>query len=144
MQLTRFTDYSLRVLIYLCSQPPEEKVALEYLAEHFNINRHHLQKVSQRLSQLGWIDSARGKNGGIRIDPKALTLSLATIVQALETEVKPIRCDLADCPIVGSCKLQGVLNRAGRAFMDVLASYQLQDLRQSDLRAIRSLLGEAS
>lgn len=139
MQLTRFTDYGLRVLIYLCSQTKQEKVALDYLAERFNINHHHLQKVSQRLSQLGWIASARGKNGGITLIESTRDLDLATIVCELETDMNPINCSAVNCPIEGSCKLQGVLDRAGKAFLAVLASYRLNDLKQSDLDTITVL-----
>lgn len=137
MQLTRFTDYGLRVLIYLCSQPPDQRIALDFLAEHFNINHHHLHKVSQRLSQLGWISSARGKKGGISLVEQSRHLDLATIVCELESDMKPIDCVGIKCPIANRCKLQGVLGRASNAFIDVLAKYRLDDLQQDDLSALK-------
>ena len=137
MQLNRFTDYGLRVLIYLCSQPANARISLEFLSKHFHINKHHLQKISQRLSQLGWIASARGKNGGISLRDESRALSLAVIVAELEQELAPIDCDGVACPITGACKLQQVLDQAGQAFLSVLASYQLEDLQISDLALLR-------
>lgn len=139
MQLNRFTDYGLRVLIYLSSQSPEDRVSLEFLAEHFNINKHHLHKVSQRLSQLGWISSARGKNGGISIREEALSLNLAEVIDELEPDMNPIDCTGVECPIAGTCKLQQVLDHASRAFLDVLARYRLEDVQISDLTMVRLL-----
>ncbi len=137
MQLNRFTDYGLRVLIYLCSQPANTRVTLEFLSEHFHINKHHLQKISQRLSQLGWIASARGINGGISLREESRALSLAVIVAELEQDLTPIDCDGVACPITGACKLQQVLDQAAKAFLSVLASYQLKDLQVSDLVLLR-------
>ena len=139
MQLTRFTDYALRVLIHLCSQPPGERVGLDFLAEHFNMNRHHLYKVSQRLSQLGWITSVRGKRGGVVLREDTRRLKLSDIVFELEEAMALIDCEGIDCPIANHCKLQGVLDLAARAFQDVLAQYRLDDLRQSDLQVIKKV-----
>lgn len=141
MQLNRFTDYGLRVLIYLSSRPSEERTSLEFLSDHFSINKHHLHKISQRLSQLGWIISARGKKGGVSLNDNARTLSLATIVAELEPDMEPIDCKGIECPIEGSCRLQAVLNHASDAFMEVLGKYQLDDLKISDLAMIRLLSG---
>ena len=137
MQLNRFTDYGLRVLIYLSSQPRGTRTSLEFLSGHFGINKHHLQKISQRLSQLGWIDSARGKRGGISLSERSQTLNLAEIIDELEPDMAPIDCVGVECPIEGNCKLQRVLDKASRAFLDVLAVYRLQDLQIGDLATIR-------
>ncbi|WP_461481522.1 RrF2 family transcriptional regulator [Porticoccus sp.] len=139
MQLTRFTDYGLRVLIHMCNQPPGTRVGLDFLAAHFNMNRHHLYKVSQRLSQLGWVASARGKNGGIVLASPTRHLTLADIVWELEETMAPIDCEGIECPIANHCKLQGVLGLAIQAFRNVLARYQLGDLQQSDLQVIKKV-----
>ncbi|TNF03898.1 MAG: Rrf2 family transcriptional regulator [Gammaproteobacteria bacterium] len=139
MQLTRFTDYGLRVLIHLSSQPAGVRVGLDYLAEHFNMNRHHLYKVSQRLSQLGWTSSARGKNGGIVLEPTTRQKNLLEIISELEETMQPIDCKGIQCPIANRCKLQGVLGQAAQAFKNVLAQYQLEDLQQHDLQVIQKV-----
>lgn len=139
MHLNRFTDYGMRVLIYLCSQPADARVSLDFLAENFDINKHHLQKISQRLSQLGWILSVRGKNGGIALNPSSRQLSLATIVSELEPDMTPIDCEGVGCPITGSCRLESVLDKARDAFLSVLATYRLEDLQIGDLALLRFL-----
>ena len=141
MQLNRFTDYGLRVLIYLCSQAPGQRVSLDFLATRFRINKHHLHKISQRLSRLGWIDSARGKNGGISLRESSRSLTLATIIGELEPEMNPIDCAAVKCPLEANCRLQTVLDRATIAFMEVLATYRLEDLRIGDLALVRLLDG---
>lgn len=143
MQLTRFTDYGLRVLIHMCNQPQDSRVGLDFLAEHFNMNLHHLYKVSQRLSQLGWISSSRGKNGGILLEAHTREMSLADIVYELEETMTPIDCDGIDCPIANRCKLQSVLGLASQAFRNVLAQYKLEDLQQSDLQVIKKVFNLA-
>lgn len=137
MQLTRFTDNGLRVLIYLCSQKDNQRVSLDFLSRHFKINHNHLQKVSQRLSQLGWITTARGKNGGIALIESSRQLDLATIISALETEMSLVDCEGLECPIADGCKLQGVLDQATEAFLSVLGKYRLDDLQQDDLRTLK-------
>ncbi|TNE79121.1 MAG: Rrf2 family transcriptional regulator [Gammaproteobacteria bacterium] len=139
MQLTRFTDYGLRVLIHLCNQPQGVRVGLDFLAGHFNMNRHHLYKVSQRLSQLNWVSSTRGKNGGIVLEPHTRQMNLSEIVTELEETLDPIDCEGIECPIANQCRLQGVLGLASRAFLDVLAQYRLDDLQQSDLQVIKKV-----
>ena len=136
MQLNRFTDYSLRVLIYLNGKPGDEKVSLDFLARRFNMNKNHLHKVSQRLAQLGWINSARGKNGGVSIADQARDLNLAHIVAELERHVHPIDCHGIACPVAGNCRLQGVLGRASRAFFRVLGEYSLAEMDIADLGAL--------
>ena len=140
MQLTRFTDYGLRVLIHLSSQPPGVRVGLDFLADHFNMNRHHLYKVSQRLSQLGWITSARGKNGGIVLEGATRQKNLLEIISELEETMEPIDCKGIQCPIASRCKLQEVLGLAAQAFRNVLAQYQLDDLQQKDLQLITKVV----
>lgn len=139
MQLNRFTDHGLRVLIYLCGQSADTRVSLDFLSRHFNINKHHLYKISQRLSQLGWIRSARGKHGGVSLSPQARELSLAEIVSELEPDMSPIDCLGVECPIAGTCQLQRVLDNAAEAFLQVLSRYRLKDLQISDLAMVRLL-----
>jgi Rrf2 family nitric oxide-sensitive transcriptional repressor len=128
MQLTRFTDYSLRVLMHLSQQRDADNVSLEFLAEHFNMNRHHLNKVSQRLAALGWVHSARGKHGGLRLNPSALQLRLGEIVEKLEPDTRPMDCQGVECPLAGGCDLEAILLDAARAFINTLNQYTLNDL----------------
>lgn len=128
MQLTRFTDYSLRVLIFLCHQPADKKISLDFLATQFNMNHHHLTKISQKLVSLGWVHSTRGKSGGLTIDTSTKAMDIGSIVKALESNVMPIDCAGLECPISNNCKLAGALYRAAQAFLEVLSSYRLEDI----------------
>ncbi|MFK4753633.1 Rrf2 family transcriptional regulator [Oceanobacter antarcticus] len=134
MQLTRFTDYGLRILVYLCQTPANEKVSLSVLAHRFNMNHNHVNKVSQKLAGLGWIHSTRGKMGGITLAATARQLSIADIVRELELQLDPIDCGGIDCPMTGHCRLQGVLADAAAAFIQVLEQYCLEDISQQDIR----------
>lgn len=139
MQLTRFTDYGLRILMYLACAPEREKVALSLLSEKLNMNHNHVNKVSQRMAALGWINSTRGKSGGISIAPSSLELPIGTIVRELETQIEPIDCSGVECPLTGNCRLQGVLSEAARAFFEVLMKYRLGDVTQQDLGVLKIL-----
>lgn len=128
MQLTRFTDYSLRVLMHLSQQRDDDNISLEFLAEHFNMNRHHLNKVSQRLAALGWVYSTRGKNGGLRLNDSSLGLRLGEIIEILEPDTRPMDCQGVECPLAGGCDLEAILLDASRQFLKVLNQYTLNDL----------------
>ncbi|MER2493432.1 RrF2 family transcriptional regulator [Catenovulum sediminis] len=128
MQLTRFTDYSLRTLIFLAEKPPGFKVSLGQLAEFFNMNLNHLQKVSQKLVQLGYIESSRGKQGGISLAVDSTSVTLADIVRKMEPALEPVDCDGTLCPIRTSCNLRGVFAEAANSFMQVLESKTLADV----------------
>ena len=91
MQLTRFTDYGLRSLMYLAVQPDRFSSVRE-ISDHFGISRNHLVKVVHRLAQLGYVNSTKGKGGGIRLahDPKSVRLG--DLVRALETNMTIVEC----------------------------------------------------
>lgn len=141
MQLTRFTDYGLRILVYVSALPEGEKVSLALLSEKLNMNHNHVNKVSQKLAALGWINSTRGKSGGICMAETARDLPLGTIVAKLEPQLEPIDCEGVECPLTRHCRLQGVLAQSIEAFMQVLMSYRLSDLTDQDMAVIR-MLGE--
>lgn len=116
--------------MHLSQQPPATRVSLETLAQRFNMNRHHLNKVSQRLVALGWIESARGKQGGVSLIASALTLKLGDIVAALEPDTRPMDCEGVACPLAGRCQLECILLAASNDFLNHLNRYRLSDLGQ--------------
>jgi Rrf2 family nitric oxide-sensitive transcriptional repressor len=139
MQLTRFTDYGLRILLHLSRNQDGHKDSLASLAELYNMNHHHVNKVSQKMAALGWISSTRGKAGGISLQSGTRELSIETIVTALETNLEPIDCYGVECPIAGQCRLQTVFDEASNAFMEVLKKYRLSDMSEKDLSVIKIL-----
>ncbi|MBD3669438.1 MAG: Rrf2 family transcriptional regulator [Gammaproteobacteria bacterium] len=131
MQLTRFTDFSLRTLIYLAIQPGDEKVSLQRICDHFNMPRNHLIRVSQRLSQLGYVNSSRGQKGGLTLARKPSEINIGQVVREMENQLEPIPCEDIACPLASRCQLEGILGAARDAFLDELGKYRLSDLTQN-------------
>jgi len=130
MQLTLYTDYSLRVLLYL-GQNPHERATITQISEYFNISRNHLVKVVHNLGKLQLIHTIRGKNGGILLAQEPKNINLATIIQRFEPHMDLLECfddQTNSCPITMTCGLKHVLFRAKRSFIDVLHEYTLADL----------------
>lgn len=128
MQISLFSDYALRTLIYL-GLHPGRRVTLQELANAYGISLDHLRKVVHRLVQLGYIDSRRGRNGGLQLALPPRDIHAGEVIKAMEpTAVEPIDCKGRECRIVGVCKLQGALGRAMRRFYEELDQYSLADL----------------
>ncbi len=131
MQLTHYTDYGLRVLIYLALQETQRRVTIAEIAQHFKIPRNHLVKVVHRLGQLNYIESTRGRNGGIILARVADKMVIGDIVRQMETTLEIVNCELpAPCPIKPGCRLKSILNNATEAFLNVLDQYTIADLQQ--------------
>lgn len=128
MQLTRYTDYSLRVLLYLAACERGQRVTVADIAERFEIARNHLIKVVNRLGQLGYVKTIRGKGGGITLGREASDIGIGAVVRDMENNLTLIDCNAPPCPLRSNCQLKGILNRAGRAFLAVLDEYTLADL----------------
>lgn len=130
MQLTRYTDYAFRMLIYLSLQPDDVRVTINDIAEHFDIPRNHLIKVAHRLGQLGYVRAIRGKGGGVALGMPPGEIGLGDIVRNMETQLDIVNCDEPLCPIQPQCKLRGILDEARNAFLEILDANTLADLRQ--------------
>jgi Rrf2 family nitric oxide-sensitive transcriptional repressor len=128
MQLTKHTDYALRVLIYLALQEETERSTITEISEHFEISRNHLVKIVNRLGKLGYVNTIRGKSGGITLKMPPGMIVIGQVVRNMEVQLNIVDCSNPPCPIIGQCKLKGVLNKARDAFMGVLDQYTLADL----------------
>jgi Rrf2 family transcriptional regulator, nitric oxide-sensitive transcriptional repressor len=135
MRLTTYTDYSLRVLIYLGVQS-DELVTIRQISDHYGISNNHLLKVVHQLGLLGFIDTVRGRNGGLRLARPASEIVIGDVVRKMEQDMALVHCFVADgridsdsdCRIMNACVLKGVLNKALQAFLDVLDQYTLAEL----------------
>jgi Rrf2 family transcriptional regulator, nitric oxide-sensitive transcriptional repressor len=130
MKLTAFTDYSLRVLIYLAAQP-ERRATIAGIAAAFGISEHHLTKVVHFLGKQGWLANVRGKGGGLELATLPELIGIGDVVRHTEGHPIPAECFQADggsCSIADICELRGVLGRAVKAFYAVLDQYTLADL----------------
>ena len=130
MQLTLYTDYSLRVLLYL-GQRPEERITITQISEYFNISRNHLVKVVHNLGKLELIHTIRGKNGGMLLAQEPKNINLATVIQQIEPHMNLLECfddKTNTCPITMECELKHILFKAKRSFLDVLKKHTWADL----------------
>ena len=132
MRLTRFSDYSLRVLIYLAVR--EERSSIAEVSRSFNVSENHLMKVVHRLSTLGYIQSTRGKKGGIQLGMEPKKINLGKIIVELEPDFDIAECfnEASDhCSISPVCRLKNVLDKAKSAFLRTLGNYSLADVVQN-------------
>ena len=130
MKLTSFTDYSLRVLIYLAADPSRRATIAE-VAAVFDISENHLTKVVHLLGKEGWLANVRGQGGGIELAQAPERIIVGQVVRATEGRPMPAECfgdDPDRCRIHRSCRLKGVLKEATDAFYAVLDGYTLADL----------------
>ncbi len=129
MHLTRFTDYSLRVLIFLAVKG-EERSTINEIAERFDVSRNHLMKVVQELSHKGYITAIRGKNGGLLLKKAPGEIHLGRLVRDTENDLELVECFGAsnECRITPACRLKPILAEALRAFLAVLDKYTLADM----------------
>jgi Rrf2 family nitric oxide-sensitive transcriptional repressor len=131
MKLTRFTDYSLRMLIYLASVPGE-RATIAQIASAYQISEHHMVKVVHLLGKAGVLKNTRGKGGGVALARPAAEISIGTVVRYTEGPTLPAECfDRAGnaCCIAGVCRLQTALQAAVDAFYRELDRYSLEDLK---------------
>lgn len=130
MQLTRFTDYSLRVLIYLGGQS-NNLVTIREIAEKHGISENHLMKIVHRLAMRGYIETVRGKGGGMRLARQAEMINLGDVVRDTEESVDIAECFEAgnsSCILLPTCVLKSILVEARRSFFATLDRYKLSDL----------------
>ena len=130
MKLTAFTDYSLRVLIYLASQP-QERATIAGVSAAFGVSENHLVKVVHFLGKSGWLATVRGKGGGLELAAPPETIGVGAVVRATEGHAVVAECfgeGGGHCCIAPVCHLRGVLAEAVKAFYTVLDRYTLADL----------------
>ncbi|KWT96806.1 MULTISPECIES: Rrf2 family transcriptional regulator [unclassified Variovorax] len=129
MKLTAFTDYSLRVLIYLATQP-DRRATIAEIASSFGVSEHHLTKVVHFLGKQGWLANVRGKGGGLSLAKVPDAIDIGDVVRHTEagTIVECFGEGGGECRIAGVCCLRGVLDEAVAAFHAVLHRYTLADL----------------
>ncbi|WP_024850632.1 Rrf2 family transcriptional regulator [Hydrogenovibrio kuenenii] len=140
MQLTKYTDYALRVLMFLAIQEDRtEKIQIQTIADKFGIPKNHLIKVVHRLGQEGFISTVKGKGGGIFLCRAPSTITVGQVVRRLEMTLNPVNCDEPMCCIKEVCLLKPVLNEAMEAFLTTLDNYSLSDITRND-RPLSNLL----
>ena len=130
MQLSRFTDYCLRVLMYL-SFRDDDRVTVGNIATAYGISCSHLMKVVQHLAAAGYVQTVRGKGGGLRLARRPGLINLGEVVQECERELSIVEClggKTSNCPLSPACVLRSALKEAMRSFFGTLERYTLEDL----------------
>jgi len=129
MHLTRYTDYSLRVLLYLYAKQGE-KCTIQEIAAYYKISKNHLLKIVNFLVNLGYVKSTRGKGGGLLLAKPADKINIADVVKQVEPSFNIVECldpQNHTCVIEPVCGLKAILRRANTAFLEELHKYTLAD-----------------
>ena len=130
MQITSYTDYALRVLIYLASSPDRQATITE-ISDFFDISRNHLVKVVHQLGNKGFVITMRGKGGGFSLQRPPEQISIGEVVRSMETHFNWVECfdpALQRCRLLPACGLKHLLARAGDAYLQVLDAATLADV----------------
>ena len=129
MRLTRYTDYSLRVLIYLAYKN-NQTVTITELADFYKISRNHLVKVVHNLGIQGFIMTTRGKNGGMKLSRSSNEIVIGDVVRKMESDFDLLECFSVEtdrCVITHKCALKSVLISARDDFLSTLDQFTVAD-----------------
>ena len=141
MKLNAFTDYCLRVLIFLAAEPAR-RATIHEIASAFDVSEHHLTKVVHFLGKQAWVDTVRGNGGGLALAAPAKTICIGEVVRRSEGNALPAECfrdDGGSCVIARDCRLRDVLGEAVDAFYAALDKYTVADLVRNRATLIRTL-----
>lgn len=139
MQLTKFSDYALRVLMY--AQAADDRlVTIDEMANSYQISRGHLMKVVNSLTRAGYLVAVRGRTGGLKLAKSADKIKLGEVVRYTEPDMNLVECFSAGnrCVICGCCRLPVVLQHAIKAFLNELDQHTLASvaLKPRDFRTL--------
>ncbi|WP_299005671.1 Rrf2 family transcriptional regulator [uncultured Shewanella sp.] len=142
MQITRYTDYSLRVLIYLAVNN-NALSTIKDIANSYDISKNHLMKIVQDLNIKGYILATRGKNGGIKLKRRPVDINIGQLVRQTESKSNLVECFGKDnhCVLTPACQLKSMFAKAQESFYTTLEAFTLADLigHSSDIIAIQKL-----
>ena len=129
MQLSKFTDYALRMLL-LAASAPDRNTTIREAAEIYGISHAHLKKVVLLLSRQGYLESMRGHGGGFRLGLPPEQINLGALIRVTETDFALVECfdPSCCCSIASECVLPGILSEALAAFLNVMDKYTLHDI----------------
>lgn len=148
MRLTSYTDYALRVLTYLGLRR-DSLCTIAEIAEGYGISRNHLMKVVHELGRAGFVETVRGRNGGLRLARSPEAIGIGEVVRRMEDDFEIVACfgpGASGCVIAKDCRLAGIMQEATTAFTTVLDRYTLADLLDTPnslLRHFPDIFGSA-
>ncbi len=129
MRLTTMSDYAMRLLMHV-GQHPGRLCTIAEVARAQDISEAHLTKITHQLALAGWLETVRGKGGGMRLAAKPEQIGLGAVVRSIEPDFNLVACLAHDssCQLASSCHLTGIINGALQSFMQHLDRYTLADL----------------
>jgi Rrf2 family nitric oxide-sensitive transcriptional repressor len=130
MRLTQYTDYSLRVLMYL-GLKGDKLATINEIADRYGISENHLMKVVHQLGREGFVHTVRGRNGGMRLAVAPKDINIGDVVRKCEDDLRIVECfdaKTSTCPISNVCGLAGLLDDALEAFLTTLDKKTLADI----------------
>ena len=132
MQMDKFTDYALRILIILAVRDPE-RLSTSAIAKIYDLSDNHLSKVASELVRLGFVTSMRGRAGGLTLAMPAKDISVGAVVRAIRADAPVVECfgTNKSCRILPACGLRTPMQEAQEAFFAALDQYSLQDVSQA-------------
>ena len=135
MHITRYTDYSLRVLIYLAAEG-DRLATIQEIADSYDISKNHLMKVVHQLNKKGYIETIRGKKGGMRLHMAPQDINIGILVRETEQDLSIVECFSSKnaCKITPVCGLKSMFGEALKAFLEVLDRYTLANVIQDHHR----------
>jgi len=141
MRLSSYSDYAMRILIYLALRPDDLPTIAE-IADVYGISKNHLMKVVHQLGIGGYVETVRGRGGGLRLGKTPEQIRVGDVIRYTEQDLAIVECmgDKDGCRLTPACTLKGVLGEALRAFLSVLDDYTLEDIVRQR-RNLASLLG---
>jgi Rrf2 family nitric oxide-sensitive transcriptional repressor len=141
MRLTFSTDYALRLLM-LVGLETEHLVTIEQVADSFGISKNHLMKVAYQLGQEGYLETVRGRNGGLRLGKAPSQIVVGEVVRKMEPDFAVVECQnpAGYCKIAPCCTLRSAMRKAVEAFLEKLDEYTLEDLLRPKSK-LRELIG---
>ncbi|WP_213424069.1 RrF2 family transcriptional regulator [Bhargavaea massiliensis] len=143
MRMTMYTDYALRVLMYLGAKKDGELSTIQGISDAYGISKNHLMKITHKLGQLGYVETVRGRGGGVRLAVPPEEINIGTVVRQTEDDFNIVECFSStanQCVLSPVCGLRGALNQALMAYLAVLDQYTLADflINKQDLAALLS------
>jgi len=129
MQLTRYTDYGIRILMYMAvQQDRQELFRIAEVTKVFELSPNHVSKIIHHLGKSGYLQTVRGKAGGFRLARPSAEINLGQLVRTLEHSLAPVDCAKPYCILTPACQLRDVLGQAVAAYLGVLDGYNLADI----------------
>lgn len=151
MRLTSFTDYTLRVLMFLGAHDADKRdeprlVTIGEIAAAYQVSENHLMKIVHHLGRHGYVVTMRGKGGGMRLARPPDAINIGEVVRATESDLAVVECfqpGNLNCPITSVCTLRGVMGNALDAFLDVLDRHTLADLLEPRAKLVKVFAASA-